>query len=144
MPETWLKPTLKPRTVAGAVSGFSWLAVAWKLVNCSASSKRCPGYAHPDGSSALSLLYALAGVNEAWHFVSRKPVLISLAAVRLMAHERGRQHYDSTKAQLELGVRFRPVRETLRDTVDWYRQNGWDPRMEVKSSRTRVEIANGQ
>ena len=74
----------------------------------------------------LSLLYALAVVNEAWHFVSGKPVLISLAGVRLMAQSRGRHHCDSTKAQLELGVRFRPVRETLRDTVNWYRQNGWD------------------
>ena len=44
----------------------------------------------------------------------------------------------------QLGVPFRPVQETLRDTVDWYRQNGWDHRQKVMSSRTRVEIANGQ
>ena len=85
----------------------------------------------------LFLLYALAGVNEGLHFVSRKPVLISLAAVRLMAHERGRQHYDSAKAQLELRVQFRPVRETLRDTVDWYRQNGWDRPMDRERKQLR-------
>lgn len=85
----------------------------------------------------ISLLYALAVVNEAWHSVSRRPVLISLVGVRLMAQSRGRNHCDSTKAQLELGVHFRPVRETLRDTVDWYRRNGWDHRMKREPKHLR-------
>jgi dihydroflavonol-4-reductase len=95
------------------------------------------GIAAPRRHVPLSLLYALAVVNEAWHFVSRKPVLISLVAVRWMAHERGRQNCDSTKAQLELGTHFRPVRETLRDTVDWYRQNGWDHQMDTERKQLR-------
>jgi dihydroflavonol-4-reductase len=85
----------------------------------------------------LSVLYALAVVNEAWHFVSRKPVLISLAGVRLMAQSRGRHRCDSTKVQLELGVHFRPVRETLREAVDWYRQNGWDHQADREPKQLR-------
>jgi dihydroflavonol-4-reductase len=42
-----------------------------------------------------------------------------------MASERGRSHFDHTKSERELGVRFRSVEETLRDTACWYRENGW-------------------
>jgi dihydroflavonol-4-reductase len=32
---------------------------------------------------------------------------------------------SSAKAQRELGVRFRPVEETLRDAVAWFRSHGY-------------------
>ena len=32
---------------------------------------------------------------------------------------------SSAKAERELGVRFRPLEQTLRDTVEWYRANGY-------------------
>jgi dihydroflavonol-4-reductase len=42
---------------------------------------------------------------------------------------------SSAKAERELGVRFRPLEETLRDTVRWYRENGY-LKDGVKSTRT--------
>ncbi len=71
------------------------------------------------------LLYMLAAANEIWHFISGKPALISLTGVRFMEKERNRTHFDNSKSEGELGVGFRPVEETLRDTICWYRKNGW-------------------
>jgi len=73
-----------------------------------------------------AMLYGLGAVNELWARVSGKPVLISLAAVRLMAKEHGRSHFDHTRSQQELGLlRFRAADETVRDTVAWYQEHGW-------------------
>lgn len=83
------------------------------------------GIAAPTRKVPIALLYVLAAANEAWHSLSRKPVLISLSSVRLMAREQGCHRFDSSKAERELGVRFRPVVESLRDTANWYLQHGW-------------------
>jgi len=88
------------------------------------------GVPAPKRKIPIAFLYVFAAVNEAWHFLSKKPVLISLSAVRLMAEARGRIKFDSTKAEREFGVSFRPVADTLRDAANWYRQNGWDHRMD--------------
>jgi dihydroflavonol-4-reductase len=34
-------------------------------------------------------------------------------------------HYDTSKAVRELGLTFRDLRETVRDTVRWFRDNGY-------------------
>src|SRR6266704_3498558 len=57
--------------------------------------------------------------------ISGRPALISLATVRLMVRERDRTRFDHRKSEQALGIRFRPVEETLRDTIAWYRENGW-------------------
>ncbi len=71
-------------------------------------------------------LFALPVPNAAtlasgWlmQWLSRKP-LIDAATARLMRH---RWYYDSTKAMNELAYSPRPLDETLRDTVDWLREN---------------------
>jgi dihydroflavonol-4-reductase len=43
----------------------------------------------------------------------------------MILRERDRRHFDSSKAERELCVVFRPVEETLADEVAWYRRNGW-------------------
>jgi dihydroflavonol-4-reductase len=73
----------------------------------------------------VPLLYTLGAANELWARVSGRPALISLATARLMIHERDRTHFNHSKSEQELGVRFRPVEETLRATIAWYRENGW-------------------
>jgi dihydroflavonol-4-reductase len=83
------------------------------------------GVAAPRFHFPLPLLFAIAAGNELWARVRRKPALISLAAVRLMKSERGRSHFNHEKSRRELGLTFRPVEETLRDTISWYRENGW-------------------
>jgi len=87
--------------------------------------EKVTGIPAPKRSIPVPVLYALAALQEAWHFVSRKPVLISMAGVRFMVGSRDQIRFDSSRTERELGVRFRPVEETLRDTVLWYRDNGW-------------------
>jgi nucleoside-diphosphate-sugar epimerase len=79
----------------------------------------------PKRSVPTPFLYILAAVNELWARLTSESALISLAAVRLMDRERDRTHFDHRKSERELGVRFRPIEETLQDTVAWYRDNGW-------------------
>jgi dihydroflavonol-4-reductase len=42
--------------------------------------------------------------------------------VRTMLHGHA---YDGTRAACELGVRYTPLRETLRRTLAWYVENGY-------------------
>lgn len=86
---------------------------------------RVAGVKTPTRSIPVPVLYGLAGVQELYARLSGKPVLLSLATVRLMAREADRTRFDAGKSRRELGVDFRPVEETVRDTINWYRNNGW-------------------
>jgi dihydroflavonol-4-reductase len=90
-----------------------------------AQLERLSGVPAPKRITPIPLLYTFAAANELWHFISRKPALISLASVRFMERARKRTDYNHAKSERELGIHFRPVEETLRDTISWYRQNGW-------------------
>jgi len=87
--------------------------------------ERITGVPAPRRAIPLPLLWPLAAVSEAWSRVSGRPVLLGLASVRLIAREAGRTRFDHAKSARELGLAFRPVEETLRDEVAWYRANGW-------------------
>lgn len=71
-----------------------------------------------------ALLYLIAAGNEAYARLTGQPVLLGWAAARMMAREADRSHYDPGKSERELGLAFRPVAETLRDEVAWFRANG--------------------
>lgn len=81
--------------------------------------------ATPTRTLPLPLLYALAAVQELYARISGRPVLLSLATVRLMAKEAGRTHFDHAKSARELALTFRPLEHTVADTVGWYRGQGW-------------------
>jgi dihydroflavonol-4-reductase len=87
--------------------------------------ERLSGVRAPQWGVPTQLLYAIGAANEVWSRVSGRPALISLATVRLMARERDRTRFDHRKSEQALGIQFRPVEETLRDTIAWYRENGW-------------------
>lgn len=87
--------------------------------------ERVSGIKAPTRRLPMPLLYAVAAGNEIGARVSRRPVLVSLAVVRLMAAERDRTRFDHSKSERELGIRFRPVEETFKDVISWYRENGW-------------------
>jgi len=87
--------------------------------------ERVTGMKAPRRRVPMPLLYVMAGISETWARLTRRPVLLSLATTRLMAQERGRTHFDHTKRERELGLGFRPIEDTLRDEVDWYRAHGW-------------------
>jgi len=87
--------------------------------------ERVSGVTAPRFEVPFPLLFALARANELWSRMTRKPALVSMATVRLMKSERDRTHFDHEKSGRELGLVFRPVEETLRDTICWYGKNGW-------------------
>jgi dihydroflavonol-4-reductase len=70
-------------------------------------------------SYRIALAYAT--VAETWARIADKPALVTVAAVRAM---QAQLRVSSNKALRELGWRYRPLSDTLRDEVDWYRSHG--------------------
>ncbi|MBP1206205.1 dihydroflavonol-4-reductase [Duganella sp. 1411] len=79
----------------------------------------------PTRELPLALLYALAAVQELYARVTGRPILLSLATVRLMVKEAGRTHFNHAKSERELALNFRPFEQTVADTVGWYRSQHW-------------------
>ncbi len=82
------------------------------------------GVPAPNAKLPFWLLFVIAGLQESVSRLTGKPVLLSWAAVQNMARESGRTRFSSAKAEQELGLHFRPVTETLSDTVAWFRARG--------------------
>jgi dihydroflavonol-4-reductase len=87
--------------------------------------QRVTGITAPKRRIPAAALLVVAAVGEFRAKIARKPVLLSMATVRLMLREAERTHFDPAKSERELGLTFRPVEETLADEVTWYRANGW-------------------
>lgn len=98
------------------------------LTGVPAPSRRIPAIA----------LYLIAAVSEFQARYSGKPALLSWASVSVMLQERERSRFDHTKSQRELGISFRPVRETLSDEIDWFRRNGMLPNKDRVSESDNV------
>ncbi|MNG71456.1 3 beta-hydroxysteroid dehydrogenase/Delta 5--_4-isomerase [compost metagenome] len=81
------------------------------------------GVQTPKRTLPLPLLYIIAALQEAYARLSGKPVLLSLATVRLMVKEANRSHFNHAKSERELGLTFRPVEQTIGDTVTWLRNH---------------------
>lgn len=88
-----------------------------KIANVKTPTKQMP----------LALLFIVASVQEAVARLTGKPILLSLATVKLMLKEANRTHFDHAKSERELGLKLRPIENTLEDTLAWYRCNGWLP-----------------
>lgn len=83
------------------------------------------GVKAPQREVPMFILKIIALAYEGYYRIVKKPVLISSAAVKLMAQERGRTHFSHTKSLQELECGFRPVAETMTDVLDWYRINNY-------------------
>jgi dihydroflavonol-4-reductase len=86
--------------------------------------ERITGVAAPKRRMPLALLGLFAWLQEGWAAISGRPVLIGLTTYRLIRDEGPYARYDSSKAEAKLGVRFRPIEETLADAVEWLRARG--------------------
>lgn len=75
----------------------------------------------PTRTLPLPLLYTLAALQEAYGRITGKPILLSMATVRLLVQENGRTHFNPAKSERELGLHFRPLEHTLADCLAWYR-----------------------
>jgi dihydroflavonol-4-reductase len=67
-------------------------------------------------------ILTLANFSELFSRLTGKPAMISKTGVKTL---QAKLTVDSSKAKRELGAKFRPISETLRDEVNWYRQNGY-------------------
>lgn len=85
------------------------------------------GVPAPTRKLPLWFLFVIAAFQEAYARITGGKVLLSWAAVKLLAREAGRTQFNHAKAERELGLTFRPVEQTLRDTVDWMRAQGLAP-----------------
>jgi dihydroflavonol-4-reductase len=85
------------------------------------------GVKAPTRPLPLPLMYAVAGVQELLARTTGKPALLSWAAVKSLQREAGRTRFDHSKSERELGLTFRPVAETVRDTIAWVRAKGLAP-----------------
>ncbi|MGF6330840.1 dihydroflavonol-4-reductase [Pseudomonas sp. BS3782 TE3695] len=83
------------------------------------------GVKAPERKVPLFMLRIIALIYEGYYRVTKKPVLISTSTVKLMEQEQGRTHFSHNKSLTELECKFRPVAETLTDTLDWYRKNNY-------------------
>ena len=83
------------------------------------------GIKAPERKIPLLMLRMIALVYEAYYRVTKRPVLISTSTVRLMEQEQGRTHFSHQKSSQALACEFRPVAETMSDTLDWYRKNNY-------------------
>ena len=85
---------------------------------------RIAGVKTPDRQLPFPLLYALAAVQEVYARVTGKPILLSMATLRLMRREENRTCFNHLKSVQELGLSFRALEVTIADTVAWYREQG--------------------
>jgi dihydroflavonol-4-reductase len=87
--------------------------------------ERVSGVKVPARRIPIAAMYAIATLSECWSRLSRKQVMLSLAAVRLLDQRVDQLQFDHSKTRRELGLEFRPVEETLRDEIAWYRAHGY-------------------
>lgn len=85
---------------------------------------RIAGVKVPSRQLPLPALYLLAAMQEAYAYLTGKPILLSMATLRLLIREEHRTRFDHRKSEEELGLSFRVLEQTLTDTVAWSRAYG--------------------
>jgi dihydroflavonol-4-reductase len=82
---------------------------------------RVTGLPAPRARIPYPVAWAYAALAEAWSRLTGSPSLVNLTVVRMF---HARLDATSAKAERELGFRARPLEETLRDEVAWFRAQG--------------------
>ena len=113
--------------IAGAERGHSGetYAVAGRYASVEQimlTLERVSGVRSPTMRLPQFLLETLARADELRARLTNTPVRLPLIGIQTLHLKRG---VDSGKAVRELGATFRPLEETLRDTVAWFRDNGY-------------------
>ena len=78
----------------------------------------------PSRQLPLPVLYLLAAVQETYAYLTGKPILLSMATLRLLIREEHRTSFNHRKSEKELGLSFRALEQTVTDTVAWHQQYG--------------------
>ncbi len=82
--------------------------------------EKVSGVPDPTHRVPYPVILPYAWFSEMHSRVTGRPALLSREIVQIMRYQ---LQVVSDKAMRELGVRFRPVEETLRDEVEWYRSH---------------------
>jgi len=82
------------------------------------------GVSAPKRKISDSTFMLMASMMELVSFFTRKPPRASLGAARAMI--RGLK-LDASKSKRELGIEYRPIKDTLHDAIVWYREHGYTP-----------------
>lgn len=104
------------------IAGRRYLAAgrAMHMQDLLQATERVSGIPAPQRRLPRALLTAIAVVQEAYARLSGRPVLVSLATVRNIRRDRLRRFSDQ-RIREELGITFRPLEDTLRDSLAWHR-----------------------
>ena len=76
----------------------------------------------PEKQVPYWLALGFSYVSETWANITGKPPAAPITGVRLAASP---MLFDNAKAVKELGVRFRPLRESLTDEIQWFQEAGY-------------------
>lgn len=79
---------------------------------------KCANVQTPTKTLPVPILYGVALFQELYHKITKKPILLSLSSVKLMVSQYNRTHFSKKKFEKELGLHFRPLDETINDTVN--------------------------
>ena len=82
------------------------------------------GVPAPKRKISDSTFMLMASMMEFASFFTRKPPRVSLGAARTGVHG---LKLDASKSKGELGMEYRPIKDTLHDAIDWYRESGYAP-----------------
>ncbi|MEK1911910.1 MAG: SDR family oxidoreductase [Pseudomonas chlororaphis] len=100
---------------------------------------RIAGVKPPARYVPLPLLYTLAAVQEVYARLTGRPILLSLATLRLLVREKDRSRFNYRKSEQELGLNFRALELTITDTVAWYRDRDWFETQGARHARVMAE-----
>ena len=98
---------------------------------------RIAGVKTPVRQLPLPFLFTLAAVQEIYARITGKPILLSMATLRLLVREKDRTCFNHSKSEQELGLSFRALERTLTDTVAWYRDHGWFENHSARASKKK-------
>jgi dihydroflavonol-4-reductase len=91
------------------------------LADVSGALARVTGLPAPRLRIPYPIAWTYASLAQTWARITGGQTLVTVAAVRML---QARLRVTSAKAERELGWRHRPLDETLRDEVDWFRSHG--------------------
>jgi nucleoside-diphosphate-sugar epimerase len=98
---------------------------------------RIAGVKTPVRQLPLPFLYTLAALQEIYARLTGKPILLSMATLRLLIREEDRTCFNHRKSEQELGLNFRALELTITDTVAWYRDHGWFENHSTRASKKK-------
>lgn len=90
------------------------------LAEICAALEQVSGIPAPRRKVPLSIIYGIAWMSEKLASITKKEAGMTMDTVRVMTEKK---RTNAQKSRIELGVTYRPLAETLKDTVHWFREN---------------------